>query len=213
VDAGDMGVVELPEERADAGSPIGANRPVAVVAEAGHQHRPRPRDALDPPPWFGRLVAEAIARQGRADEVERIVSVTAVRRRVAQRTDDLEPLDDGTGPAVGQHDRQRTRMRRADVQEVDPDSVDGRAELRDRVQARLRRPPVVVGSPVGTQLAQIAQRYTLGPVAHRFAFRPARPPEPFPEILEVGFRDPDAVRLQGCAQSGLTRATLAAPRV
>src|SRR5580704_15137020 len=74
---------------------------------------------------------------------------------------------------MGQDDRERTFVFRARVDEVDPDAVQGRAKLRERVQRPFRAPPIIVPSPVVRERADLCQRYTLGPVRYRFLVRPA----------------------------------------
>ena len=103
-----------------------------------------------PQPVALRLVAEAVAGQRRAHDVERVGGVAAVRGGIGERAEHLEELHDRARPAVGHDERERIGMRRADVEEVDTEPVDLGPELRKRVQPRLGRPPVV-------PLAQYAQ--------------------------------------------------------
>src|SRR5580704_9585597 len=74
---------------------------------------------------------------------------------------------------MGQDDRERTFVFRARVDEVDPDAVQGRAKLRERVQRPFRAPPIIIPSPVVRERADPCQRYTLGPVRYGFLVRPA----------------------------------------
>ena len=69
--------------------------------------------------------------------MERVLRAAAVRRGIGQRIDDLQLLDDRAGPAVGDDERQRVFMLRADVDEVDVEPVDLGDELRQGVQLRL----------------------------------------------------------------------------
>jgi hypothetical protein len=80
--------------------------------------------------------------------VERVGGSPAVRRRVGQWPDDFEKLDDRAWPAVRDDERQGIGVLRADVEEVDAETVDDGAELRQRVQSRLGCPPVVPLGPV-----------------------------------------------------------------
>jgi hypothetical protein len=57
-----------------------------------------------------------------------------MRRRVGQRTDELQLLDDRARPAVGDDQRKRIRMLRANVDKVDIDALDIGDELRQGVQ-------------------------------------------------------------------------------
>jgi hypothetical protein len=99
-----VGVVGA-ERRRDGRAPVPALGAEALVAEGGHQLRPGDRDALHVPAGAGRLVAEPVAGQRRADDMEGVRRVAAGRRRIAQRLDDAEELDDRARPAVGQHKR------------------------------------------------------------------------------------------------------------
>ena len=79
--------------------------------------------------WSGsqpvvRLGREPVAGQGRDDHVEGVVGVAAVGGGVSERIDDREQLDDRSGPTVGHDERQRVRVTRRDVDEVDVEIVD-----------------------------------------------------------------------------------------
>src|SRR5258708_825287 len=54
------------------------------IAELVHQLRPRLRDAADVPPELDRLAGEAVTRQGRQHEVERVFGGAAVRGRIGE---------------------------------------------------------------------------------------------------------------------------------
>jgi hypothetical protein len=56
--------------------------------------------------------------------VERVLRARAVRRRVGERSDDLELLDDRAGPPVRDDDRQGAVELQPDVDEMDVDAVD-----------------------------------------------------------------------------------------
>ena len=71
----------------DEGAHVAALGDVAGVAEAVHQLRPRAGDAAGLPAELGRLAREAVAGQGRQHEVECVLGVATVRRRVGQRAD------------------------------------------------------------------------------------------------------------------------------
>jgi hypothetical protein len=53
-----------------------------------------------------------------------------MRRGIRQRTDDLQLLDDGAGPAVVDDERQRIFMLRTNVNEMDVEPIDLGHELR-----------------------------------------------------------------------------------
>ena len=59
-----------------------------------------------------------------------------------------------------EHQRERVGLRRADVQEVDTQPVDGVAVLRENVQP-LGEAEVVVLGPAAAELLRIGQRQTL----------------------------------------------------
>ena len=111
----------------DEGTHVAALGDIAVIAEATHQLRPRACGAGGLPAELGRLAREAVARQGRQHQVERVLGGAAVGGRVGEGADGLEELDDRAGPAVGHDQRQRVLVRRPDVDEVDLDPVDRRS--------------------------------------------------------------------------------------
>src|SRR6266446_7017615 len=102
----------------DQRAPVSALRDVASLIEALHQFGPRALHAVRVPASARGLSGEAVARQGWDHDVESILGAASVRGRVRERTDDLELLNDGSGPAVRDDDRKRIRMMRADVDEV-----------------------------------------------------------------------------------------------
>ena len=167
VDGDQLGRREQGHLFGDERSPIAALRDKPVVAEALHQHGPRFRDARRIPAGFGRLAGKAVARHRRDHDVERVGLGAAVRRGVGERIDDLQQLDDRTGPAVRDDDRQRTLMLRLHVDEVDVQPVDLGDEMRQRLQARLAFAPIVFRPPV---LDEFLHRRELA----RLASRPAR---------------------------------------
>src|SRR5215470_13833648 len=81
-------------------APVSALRDVAGIAEALHQFGPGARDAVRVPASTGWPAGEAIARQGRDDDVERIPGAASVRSWIRKRINDLELLDDGSRPAM-----------------------------------------------------------------------------------------------------------------
>ena len=92
--------------------------------------------------------------------MEGVRCARAVRRGIGQRLDDLQLLDDRAGPAVIDDERQRVLVLRTDVDEVDVEAVDLGHELRERVQPRLARAPVVLGLPVAGELPRIVASCT-----------------------------------------------------
>ena len=89
-------------------APVAALRAVAVVAELGHQlsfERAATRRMSQP--VLVRRAREPVAGHRRAHDVERVGRVAAVRRRVGERADDVEELDDRARPAVRDEQRER----------------------------------------------------------------------------------------------------------
>ena len=145
----------------DERSPIAALRDIPIVAEALHQHDPRPRDALRIPAGFRRLAGKAVARHRRDHDVERVRFGAAMRGGVGERIDDLQLLDDRTGPAVRDDHRQRILMLRLHVDEVDVEAVDLGDEVRQRLQMRLALAPIVFRSPVLDELLHRGELHAL----------------------------------------------------
>jgi len=80
---------------------------------------------------------------------------------------------------------------RPDVDEVDVDVVDPGREVRQRVQPRLTRAPVVVGLPVPGQLLDRGQLHALGPVPDQLGARPAHHGDPPAQLGQIVLRDLD----------------------
>ena len=97
----------------------------------------------------------------------------------------FEHLDDRARPAVGDDQRQRVRVRRPDVDEVDVEAVDLGQELREGVQPRLEPAEVVVGRPVAHELLHRRERDALRQVGDGLLLGPARRLEPPAEVVDV----------------------------
>ena len=61
-------------------------------------------------PVSGRLPRKTVARHRRNHQIERIRRALAMRRGIRERPDNLQLLDDRTGPSVGDDQRQRIVM-------------------------------------------------------------------------------------------------------
>ena len=133
-------------------APVAALRAVARIAQALHQLGPGRGDAVDAPAGGRGLAGEAEARQRRADHVEGIGGVAAMRDRIDQRLDHLVELDDRARPAMGDDQRHRAGMRRARMDEMDVEPVDRGGELRKAIEQRFACAPVVVVGPVAADL-------------------------------------------------------------
>jgi hypothetical protein len=85
--------------------------------------------------------------------VKRVSGPASVDLRVGESGDDVEELDDGARPAVGDEQGKGVRVSGSGVDEVDRLSLDPGAEVRKLVQPRLLRAPVEGVAPVLDQLA------------------------------------------------------------
>jgi len=115
-------------------APIAALCDVAAVSEARHQRGPGVRDARKAPSHFGRLVRKTKPGQGGDNNVKGFIGLAAMGGRVCQRSNDLQELDDRARPSMRQNDRQGILVLRSDVNEVDAETVNLRAKLRQRIQ-------------------------------------------------------------------------------
>src|SRR5580704_3480268 len=70
------------------------------------------------------------------------------------------------------YDRQSILVLRSDVNEVDPETVNLRTKLRQRIQSALNTTPIVARAPVFNEGLCFAQRYSLGPLRYWFLVRP-----------------------------------------
>src|SRR5713226_2628348 len=77
--------------------------------------------------------------------MEGIGCAAATRRGIGQRIYDLHLLDNRARPSMRDDERQRIFMFRANVNEVNVQSIDLGDELRQGVQSRLHLSPVVFG--------------------------------------------------------------------
>ncbi len=101
--------------------------------------------------------------------------------------------------------RQRIFLARADVNEVDVQSVDVRLELRIRIESRLRLAPVIGGSPILNELLQPGQLRALRLIGDGFLIRPSCCRESLAQIGDIGIRDVDFERaycVSLCIQCG-----------
>ena len=82
-------------------------------------------------------------------------------RRIGQRIDDLQLLDDRAGPPVRDDERQRIFMFRTNVNEMNVQSIDLGDELRQGVQFRLALAPVVVCRPIAREFLNRRELHAL----------------------------------------------------
>ena len=121
--------------------------------------------------------------------MEGVLWPAAMGGGIGQGADDLHEFDHRTGPALGDDQRQRVLVLRADVQEVDVEAVDGCLILAPIVQHRLAAAPVVAVTPVIDQRLDLGERGALGPVVDCLRVRPAGLVDAAVEVLEVRLRD------------------------
>jgi hypothetical protein len=121
---------------------------VALIAKPLHELSPRLCGALRVPARLSGRPEEAEAGQVRDHQVKGVGRITTIGARVGQRSEQLQILHHRVGPAVGEDQRGGIRLRRADVEEVDVLMIDLGGELRELVQLRLPRAPVIAVSPV-----------------------------------------------------------------
>ena len=170
-----MGVLGYPRFGA-AGGDIGSH--VSRYLEAGDGDRVR-RPA-------GRALRVAVARHVGHDHVERVGGVGAARAGVAEECDHLEVAPERVRPAVAENQRQdwAGRRGRPDVDEVAPDAAERDAEARELRERRFLRQPVELVRPVGNELAEVHEVGPERPGDVPGRVRPARRPQPRPEVLE-----------------------------
>ncbi len=104
--------------------------------------------------------------------MERVRRARAVGRRIGERLDDLQLLDDRARPSVRDDQRQRVLVPGADVDEVNVKPVDLGYEIRQGVQFRLALAPVIVRPPVARELLHHRERYALRVVGDRLTLGP-----------------------------------------
>jgi hypothetical protein len=97
-------------QRTDEGAVITALNAVARIAQARHQLGEGLGDPAGRPAALGQRRREAVADEGGDYEVKRLPGVEPMRPGIAERSDDVEELDDRTRPAVQQDQRARVRL-------------------------------------------------------------------------------------------------------
>ena len=163
-----------PKGIADDRAPVAALGDVAVIAETLHQHVPCRGDALRIPARGGWLLRETEAGDRRDHQMEGVFGLAAMGRRIGERPDNVQQLEDRTGPAMRHDERQRVLMLRTNVDEMNVQAVDVGQELGYRVQLLLGLSPVVGSLPIVDQLPQFVGLDALRAVGHRFTIRPPR---------------------------------------
>ena len=95
-----------------------------------------------------------------------------MRRGIGEWIDDLQLLNDRTGPSVSHDQRQRVFVPRTNVDEMDVDAIDLSHEHGQRVQLGLHLSPVVLRAPVADHLLQFRELRALRPVIDSLLVRP-----------------------------------------
>src|SRR6266699_4714312 len=106
--------------------------------------------------------------------MEGVRRARAMCRGIGQSIDDLQLLDDRAGPSVIDDERQRIFMLRTNVNEVDVEPIDLGNELREGVQLRLARAPVVFCPPIARELLHRRERHALRLICDGFLLGPLR---------------------------------------
>jgi hypothetical protein len=82
---------------------------------------------------------------------------------IGQDRNQRQQFDERTRPAVAQDERNPPPVCRTLVDEVDLEPVEVGAELIDRIQRALLRPPIEPVGPVGKQLSEVGEVRALVP--------------------------------------------------
>ena len=99
--------------------------------------------------------------------------------------------------------RQRIRLRRADMVEVDVLAIDLSGELGEAVEAGFGGPPVKAVSPVGAQFLKVGAFGTIVPAGAVQLIRKPRVGQSCLQIDQHCLGDVTAERLEGVAHHGL----------
>src|SRR6202008_1671374 len=134
--------------------------------------------------FLDRLVGEGKAWERRDDDMECILRVSPVAGGIAERTNDLYELHARSRPSVRENDRQRVRLRGANVDEMNANPVDLGPVLREGVDASLKAAPVILVAPVSNERLSLLEGDALRPVANSFPLRPPRGRQSTLEIID-----------------------------
>ncbi len=107
--------------------------------------------------------------------MEGVRRARAVCRWIRQRIDNLQLLDDGTGPSVRDDQGQRIFMFRTNVDEMNVESIDLSGEMRQGVQFRFDLAPIeVCRRPIAGKFLDCRQWHALRFIRDRFPIWPPR---------------------------------------
>jgi hypothetical protein len=127
------------------------------------------------------LARKPVTRHRRNHHIESVRCLAAMRRRVDERVDDLQLLDNRARPSVRDDDRQGILMLRANVNEMNVQPVDLGDEVRQGVQPRFDLAPFVFRRPIASEFLDGRERHALRCI--RF---PVRPPGRVDALAQIG---------------------------
>src|SRR5260370_16331800 len=93
---------------------------VSLVAQAQHQLTAGARDLFHRPGVLLRFIRKTIAGERGANYMEGVLRFATVPGGIGQGWNDFQEFDDRSGPPMRQDQWRRVRLRRTDMQQVDP---------------------------------------------------------------------------------------------
>ena len=130
--------------------------------------------------------------------MKRVRCARAMRRRIDQRIDDLQLLDDRAGPSVRDDEWQRILMLRANVNEMNVQAIDLGDEVRQGVQSLLALAPVVLFRPVARERLHRREPWALRQIVDGLLFGPARGDDARTQVVEIRLGDLSCERPDRC---------------
>ena len=196
MDANHLSRVGETQARRHPGAPVTTLGGVAPIAQPlGHQTGPEVGDPGNVEAPLRRAVREAIAWHGRNHHVKGVGGVAAMASRVGEQRDDLRDFEDGTGPAMGDEQGQRIGSLATLVDQMNPEPINGGAEVGEAVQCCLLGAPVKLVAPVVNQLLDIGQIRAIVPRCSWNVIGPAGASKALAEICQHLVRNVDGERL------------------
>src|SRR5258708_3998408 len=145
--------IAQPQHRGDERAPVAALRAEALVAEHAHQLGKALGDLLDAKARLAGAERKRVARKRRCDH----------REALGEKRNQLEELDDRSGPAVAEEQRRRVLSPARLVDEMQLDAADRNRELAKAVDARFLRAPVEAFLPIGDDLLEVREALAARP--------------------------------------------------
>ena len=124
-----LGIVQR-HKGGNPGPEISALSTVALVTQATHEAMPQTGDMLIVHAHLSGPIGKPVTRHRGDDYIEGIFCAPTMSRGIGQWIDDLHLLNDRPGPSVGDDERQRILMFRANVDEMNVQPIDLRDEIR-----------------------------------------------------------------------------------